>query len=141
MNQVDEILGFRVYYDELCPLPAHVIGLWRWKRIIVGPKFWALSFIEQRAVLFHEAKHAITFDLDKRLLNVFFYRTKRGERLVAEQEFAADRFAAECGHGIGMVRFLHRCCGVKQAYGPSAEERLERLTHTLREALHVAHAA
>lgn len=141
MKVVDEVLGFKVYYDERQRLPARISGPWLWKRIIVGPSYWRLSFIEQRAVLFHEAKHAITFDNDKRLLNVIFYASERGRRLVAEQEFAADRFAAECGHAIGMMQFLHRCREVKQAYGPPAEERIARLSQCLRESLHVAHAA
>lgn len=123
-------LGVPVYYDpELKPI-SDSRGLWRWKKIVLGPKFLGLPDREKAAVLLHEVGHCKLHHLEKRISMVWLvlFSPKRLLRLCMEQEHEADRFAARRGYGDDLARLFARTIGNGPGpFHPDRESRITRL--------------
>ena len=123
-------LGIPVFYDPKLKNISDSRGLWRWKKIVVGPAFFRLDEREAGAVLLHEAGHVKLRHLEKRLtmLWLVLISPQKLLRICVEQEFEADRFAARCGYGADLTRLFHRLAREPQMFHPSLDERIARLT-------------
>lgn len=118
-------LGIPVRYDAHLKIISDSRGIWRWQEIVVGPLFTAFPPREQQAILLHEAGHCKMRHVEHRLLALLAPWTI--PRLCREQEFAADRFAAECGFGADLARAFLRLKAPATALHPPVEERIGRL--------------
>ena len=54
------------------------------------------------------------------------------------QELAADRFAAENGYGVDMLKFIRRFETESGEFYPSRHERVAHLLQRIKEQFHVA---
>lgn len=108
--KLEPCLGIPVLYDEKLPLISESRGVWRWKKIVVGPAFLAFPPREQQAMLLHEVGHCKLRHLERRCLAalvLLFWPPALG-RYCQRQEFQADRFAAACGYGPDLARAFLR---------------------------------
>lgn len=95
------------------------------KRVIVGALHSKLPISQQFAVEMHEVAHCHFHHIEKRwlclLMNPWNY-----SRLCKQQEFDADRYAAERGHAQGLIDFL-RDENEESFLYPSHSERRQHL--------------
>ena len=126
------ICGVPVRHDPDSKLIADARGIWPLKWIAVGNGWFKLPFAEQRAVLLHEAGHALKLHLEVRLLFLPLFWTGWVQQLACRQELVADRFAVENGGGHDLLRFLTRCPGnARGPFHPSAHERQQHLSQLI----------
>lgn len=135
MNQAPpppECLGIPVRYQPTFKGISDSRGLWRWKKIVIGPAFTAFPAREQAAILLHEAGHCKLFHLEKRIARLWLllWRPSRLSAYCAQQEFEADRFAAGCGYGADLARAFSRLAVSDSILHPPIALRIERLTHS-----------
>jgi len=136
-NQIDVIEGVPVIYDVNSLFLADARGVLWWKKIVVGPRWLALSWREAHAVLLHEAKHCLDEHLAKRILMVPIFWTEFGQRICREQELACDAFATECGYGVELMQVVRRFYShAPGPFYPPVDERCARMNRVLREASH-----
>jgi hypothetical protein len=136
--RINPCLGVPVEFDEkMRDVVSEARGLWRWKKIVIGPSVRIFSPAELEAILLHEVGHCKARHLERRIaaLWLLFFNPKRLRRLCVEQEFEADSFVAMCGKGPALASAFMRL----QAHGressssalhPSLEERIKRLSLT-----------
>jgi Zn-dependent protease with chaperone function len=139
-NSMTQCMGVPVRFDEDLPYISDSRGLWRWKEIVVGPSYFALTAREKQAVLAHEAGHCKLLHLEKRILRLWLLVMPK--RLLAychQQEYQADQFAKACGYGAAMISLLERVALVQSEggaaqtqlvgslYHPPLQSRIERL--------------
>ena len=103
-----------------------------WNTIQKGSLFHTLSPREQEAVLAHERGHITHRHAWERLVWIVTLRALRKPEaffaMCEAQEFEADRYAVQCGHGPGLVSFLGRGKLHAKSIGyPTARERLEAI--------------
>lgn len=129
----DSVLGIPVIFDPFSPLHADSRGLWKWKRIAIGPAYFQLSDAQQIAVLFHEACHCLKFHLEKRILALplLLFRPGFCFRLCQQQELEADTFAAEHGHGKALLSMLTQTDRESGPFYPRLEERIASLKEAI----------
>lgn len=120
-------LGIPVRYDPGMREISEARGLWRWREIVVGPKFTAFPPREGQAFLLHEAAHCKMRHLEKRLLWMLL-TPWRIARVCRAQEFEADRFVWHCGYGPDLARGFARILPTKSPLHPPLHERIARLT-------------
>jgi Zn-dependent protease with chaperone function len=119
-----------VLYDPELKNISDSRGIWRWKKIVVGPSFLRLDEREAGAVLLHEAGHCKLRHLEKRLtmLWLVLVSPKRLLRICLEQEYEADRFAAKCGYGNDLIRLFNRMSAQSPGpFHPELGSRIARL--------------
>jgi Zn-dependent protease with chaperone function len=128
-TKLQPCLGIPVYYDPKLKNISDSRGIWRWKKIVVGPSFNRLDDREAGAVLLHEAGHCKLRHLEKRLkmLWLVLISPQKLLRICLEQEFEADRFAARCGYGNDLIRLFHRLAEQPAPFHPKMSERIARL--------------
>lgn len=122
-------LGIPVVYDVSMNTISEARGMWRWRKIFVGPAFLAFPPREQQAILLHEVGHLKLRHLERRLfaaLLLIFWPPSLA-RLCVAQEFEADRFARGCGYGADLARAFARVKSSPSPLHPSKEERIARL--------------
>lgn len=123
-----EIRGVPVVYDEHSPELAHAAGVWPFKRIVVGPEWFALEAEEQAAILMHEVYHCRALHMEVRWLLFPFCWTRFAREIGKRQEFAADRYAAREGYQHELVMFLARHGrGPTSPFHPSTWDRIDSL--------------
>lgn len=129
-----EVLGIPVYLDRGFKHVCKATGLWRWKRIVVGPLLWRLTERERQAVLIHEAAHCKLFHLEKRILWAWLalFAPRKLMEMCYEQEYQADRYAAAAGYGLDLVAFFNKLKQgeVEVDFHPPLAARIERLMGT-----------
>lgn len=126
--RIDPCLGIPVIFDSRVETFAESRGLFRWKRIFLGPRFLSLPPREQQALLLHEAGHCKLHHLEKRILACLTFWPPKVLKLCVIQEFQADRFTAGCGYGRDLVNFLLRFKDHKAGpFHPPQAERVRRL--------------
>lgn len=105
-------------------------GLWRWKKIVVGPTFTRFPPREQAAMLLHEVGHCKLYHLEKRLLRLWrlLWHPSQLAAYCMQQEFEADRFVSGCGYGADLARAFSRLTEGNAALHPPLSLRIERLT-------------
>lgn len=106
-------------------------GIWRWKKIVVGPPFTRFPPREQQAILLHEVGHAKLKHVEQRLLAAWkiILAPLAFARLAVQQEHQADAFARGCGYGPDLARALARCSvGPVESLHPNTLDRIARLT-------------
>lgn len=111
-------------------------GIWRWTEIVVGRAFDYFSSREQQAILLHEAGHIKLHHGAQRIrwLWLVLFSPRRFADLCVEQEFQADRFAANCGYGSDLASALSRLkTGSSGSLHPNSVERIARLLACSRE--------
>ena len=123
-------LGIPVRFDAKYTGILDSRGLWRWKKIFVGPAFLAFPPREQQALLLHEVGHCKLKHLEKRLRSLWllFWRPRALAVLCRAQELEADRFAAACGYGAELAEAFRRMKHVDSPLHPHISERIARLT-------------
>ena len=124
------ILGIRIVIDRQMTRIADSRGVWPFKRIAVGLRWFALPDKERSAVLYHEAGHCKLFHLEKRILMLIglFVRPALVREWAQAQELEADEFAAKHGYGVELLRVIERFRGESDGmFYPSFEERAQRL--------------
>lgn len=123
-------LGIPVFYDPDLKNISDSRGLWRWKKILIGPLFLRLSEREAGAALLHEAGHCKLRHLEKRLTMAWLVliSPQRLLRFCLDQEHEADRFAAQCGYGADLAGLFARMEQQKGWFHPKLSERIARLT-------------
>ncbi len=136
--RINPCLGVPVEFDEkMRDIVSEARGLWRWKKIVIGPSIQIFSPSEREAILLHEVAHCKARHLERRIgaLWLLLVNPRRLARLCLEQEFEADSFVAACGKGPALASAFLRL----QAHGressssalhPSLAERIERLSRT-----------
>lgn len=104
-----------------------------WGTIQLGNEFFKLPLLEQLAVYAHEQGHLHHWHAWKRLwkiLTLGFLDWEACMAWSAGQELEADRYAAERGHGPGLVSFLLRLEPDVESEGyPTPRQRIEALRH------------
>lgn len=128
-----KVCGIPVVLDPALPRLAVARGLWPFKRIEVGPAWFALTPEERIAVLYHEAGHCKAWHMELRalLLPLLFITPQRHQRWCREQEFFCDRFAAALGWGWPLAVTLCRTRVPDHPLYPSNAERVARLKEYL----------
>ena len=128
-TQLTPCLGIPVFYDPDLKNISDSRGLWRWKKIIVGPQFKNLSEREAGAVLLHEAGHCKLRHLEKRISMAWLMLTspQRLLNLCLAQEYEADAFAARCGYGNDLARLFARMQQGQGPFHPELASRISRL--------------
>lgn len=124
---MSEVMGIPIEIDHKLSTVSRIKGIWPFRRIVVGPKYFVLGDHEKTAVLLHEVAHCQRWHLEMRFALLPVCWMKAIQRLCREQEFTADRFAAECGYAEELSAVLRR---LKQPHGPlypSNDERIARL--------------
>ncbi len=122
-------LGIPVVYDPGLKNISDSRGIWRWKKIVIGPNFAKLSEREQGAVLLHEAGHCLLRHLEKRLTMTWLVLVNPEKllRLCINQEYEADQFAAVRGYGDGLVKLFCRMENADGTFHPELSSRIARL--------------
>ncbi len=115
--------GFEVYYDPNTDQLAHAAGLFRRKRLVVGPIWWNLRSRERHAVLLHEVGHCIYRHLEVRVALIPLFWTAWVARLAQRQELQADAFVREQGYGADLMAVLRRYESEQGEFYPSIDER------------------
>lgn len=126
---VPECLGIPVHYRETFTGISDSRGLWKWKKIVVGPVFTRFPPREQAAILLHEAGHCKLFHVEQRLRGLWrvFVGPEALVTLCREQELAADRFVAGCGYGADLARVLSRLSPSHSPFHPAHAVRIAAL--------------
>lgn len=122
--------GIPVYYDQnLTRYTCQVRGLWSFRKIVFGPELFAFPFMEQSALLEHEAAHCTLRHLEKRIAHLWmlFTSPRALSELCIEQEFEADRRTAMRGYGEALASALARHPRPAWPLHPSSAERIARL--------------
>ncbi len=124
-------LGIPVHYSERLRVICESRGIWRWKKIVVGPDFTQFPPREKMAFLLHEAGHCKLHHVEKRLLNLWWLLIwpRRLVRLCVEQEHQADLFVKNCGYGADLARAFSRLVEMEKTLHPPIKERIARLTN------------
>lgn len=124
-------MGIPVVYDPgMSGTISDSRGLWRWKKIFVGPSLRAFPPREQQALLIHEVGHCKMFHLERRLLwaCVLIFWPPALARYCKTQEHQADLFTAHCGYGPDLARaFMRLRSDGGGPLHPSTSERIARL--------------
>ena len=124
-------MGIPVIYDPAMENPiSNCRGIFRWKKIFVGPAFMRFPPREQAALLIHEVGHCKMFHLEKRILAALalVFWPPALVRLCNAQEFQADLFAAHCGYGRDLANaFLRVQSAEPIPLHPPIAERIARL--------------
>lgn len=138
MTRAPDCLGVAVYFDaKLTDNYALASGIGRWARVRIGTPLAQLPPREQQAVLMHEIGHVKLRHMEKRLLNLWrIFWPPSLLRYCRNQEFEADRFAADYGYRVEMMQSIMR---IERAlklekrhedaghWHPSLKERIARL--------------
>lgn len=128
--KINDCLGIPVRFSRRLRVISDSRGIWRWKRIVVGPSFLSFPPREQQAILLHEVAHCKLRHLEERLKSLWklIFGPSELFALCREQEFQADRFVAACGFGPELVQAFLRV-GPRPAdpIHPPLQERIERL--------------
>ena len=121
--------GVPVVFDPRQRTISEARGIWRWKKIFVGPQFLGFDDREQQALLLHELGHCKLRHLEKRLLRLWLIVIpSRLRALCVEQEFEADLFAARCGFGPALAGvFMRLRAHDDSPLHPELQSRIERL--------------
>ncbi len=116
--ELDPCMGIPVVYDPQMTTISDSRGLFRWKKIFIGPTLRSFPPREQQAMLIHEVGHCKLRHLERRLLAavVLIFWPPALARYCQAQEYQADRFAAHCGYGPALARAFLRLRSV--APGP-----------------------
>src|SRR5271154_6050423 len=121
-----EIFGIPIIYDPYSPHVAMARGLWFNRKIVVGPKWTMMDQRTAHAVALHEARHCLSFHMEKRVLGfsilcapalllpikitlaliLFFALFALVEEWFSRQELEADRFAVDAGYGVELLRWV-----------------------------------
>ncbi len=136
--RLNPCLGIPVEFDEkMRDIVSEARGVWRWKKIVVGPSIAVFPPSEREAILLHEVAHCKARHLERRIgaLWLLLVNPRRLARLCIEQEFEADSFVVASGKGPELASaFLrlqaHGRASSSSALHPSLAERIERLSHT-----------
>lgn len=94
-----KILGIPVIYDADLPILSDSSGIWRWKKIFVGPYFYRLSERQQGAVLLHEAGHCKMLHVEKIILHALL-RPRLIWAVIAASIEASRRFELQTREAI-----------------------------------------
>jgi Zn-dependent protease with chaperone function len=127
---LDPCLGIPVTFDPALKTISDSRGLWRWKRIFVGPSFRSFPPREQAAMLLHEVGHCKLRHLERRIFAALYliFWPPALARYCQRQEFQADLFAAHCGYGADLAHAFMRLRSVAGGpLHPPTEERISRL--------------
>lgn|SRR5512135_1825450 len=138
MNEyIEKFLGLQIVQTGDKSVLAEAHGIWPKKRIVVGPAFDRLPYLEKIAALLHETHHCRCLHMEIRILLIPFCWMKWVQGLAQRQEFACDKFAYDNGFGAEMLRLLSRMqrSGGSEFY-PSINERCERLVNLLQRSTH-----
>lgn len=130
-QKIEKCLGIEVRFDPKARVVSDSRGLWRWKKIVVGPDFLRLPPAEQQAILVHEVGHCKMRHLEKRIASLWLllWSPTRLIQLCHEQEFQADRYAAGCGYGSALAQALGRFHSTGSGFWhPALAERIARLS-------------
>ena len=121
--------GIVVRFDEDFPGVAESRGIWPFKRIVVGARFFHMHGSTQRAVLLHEAGHCKLFHMERRILALpaLFLNPGFANDLCVRQELQADKFAADKGFGVELLALIRRMEGDHGRFYPSRERRIAQL--------------
>ena len=136
--RLNPCLGLPVEFDEkMCDIVSEARGVWRWKKIVVGPSIAIFPPSEREAILLHEVAHCKGRHLERRIgaLWLLLVSPRRLARLCVEQEFEADSFVAACGKGPALASAFIRLQANGRASSssvlhPSLAERIDRLSRT-----------
>ena len=122
-------IGVPVKYDARYAGISDSRGLWRWKKIVVGPAFATFDDREKQAILLHEVGHCKMRHLEKRLRSLWmiFVRPFALVQLCIEQEYEADRFVRSLGYGADLARAFSRLRAETSLLHPPVSERIHRL--------------
>ena len=108
------------------PLVARSVSFFWYKRIYLGNKWDRLPTEQRDAVIAHELGHCLKHHTEWRALALFFPFFIPS--LCRHQEFEADAYACEQGHGPA----LHKLLGyeaMRGPYHPTNFERRQKLVH------------
>ena len=127
--KIDPVLGIEVVFDEGLANICDSRGIFRWKKIVVGPTFLSFPPREQQALLLHEVGHCKLKHLEKRLARLWllFWSPRRLAEMCIEQEFEADRFVAAIGLGGALAQAFGRIKATPDPFHPPVTERIARL--------------
>ena len=87
------------------PIIACAISFGFWHRILIGRQFDSFPSDQRAAIIAHEEGHIAGAHTEQRILMLLFL-PMFFTWLCRRQEFAADRYAADCGHVEGLSRLL-----------------------------------
>lgn len=144
------VFGIPVRVNPDLRFPAQAVGFWWNRRIEINPTFTKYPPELQMASLAHEAKHCLSMHFELRLLLTLLMfvpplvvlpwqyiaaAAATGAVFLAallishKQEYDADEFAHEQGHGDGMLNVLARGTdqGKHDDFHPSHHKRILRL--------------
>ena len=139
--EIAPCMGIPVIYRERAPYACYTIFLWPFQRIVVSRDFMRLSPRQKMALLLHEVGHCKGHHLFWRLI-MFWRFVFSPAKLLAycqEQEFEADRFAAERGFGADLIALYRQMKDPEswelRLFHPTFRDRVARI-----EQFHRAHA-
>lgn len=123
------VQGIPVRYDEKFAGISDSRGLWRWKRIYIGPAFLHFPPREQVALLLHEVAHCKLYHLEKRLARIWLalFGTQELFDYCQAQEYEADRYVLMCGYGVELAQAFLRVNERPDPLHPPRSERIARL--------------
>lgn len=152
---VEPVMGIPIRFDPSVKGVAEAHGFGRWVEIRVNQSFFKLPPAMAEAVLVHEAKHCRSFHREQRyvllalmvapvlllpwqfiLAALLFMGTAVFIWWWSErQEYDADRFAFERGHGQALAQFISLMCQHQQGdfFHPSHHDRTARLEKLMKE--------
>lgn len=132
MDKPDSVLGIKVKLDPSIPGLAKARGIWPFRRIYIGQRWYMLTDRQQMAVLMHEAGHCKMFHLEKRVAMRWLspIRSSWVLKICMEQEFEADEFAAQQGYGLALIEILNELDLVTTPSNSSFGERASRILAT-----------
>ena len=116
-------------FDPDCRNISQVHGFWRPGKIVVGPNFFRLNEFEQGAVLVHEVGHLELGHARARwrLWWWLLIYPRSFREMCIEQEYEADRYAAERGYAAGLASIYSRIEHAEGLLHPPIAARLQRL--------------
>lgn len=123
------VAGIPVDIDVRQAATACARGLWPFKRIVVGLKWYALPVDQRVAVLYHEAGHCRLFHLEKRILALplLLVAPRLAAAIARRHELASDRYAAQAGFAAPHIAYLEEAHADDSDFYPSREERISSL--------------
>ena len=129
VGELPRVMGHRVLYRESCEHISCVHGFWRPGKIVVGPMFNRLTPFEQGAVLVHEVGHLELGHPRQRWRRWWWLIVKPAafRAMCIEQEYEADRFAAERGYGPALVSIYARIENASGLLHPPVQARIAKL--------------
>ena len=109
---------------------ARSFAIFGFKRVFIGSKFYNLPNDQQRAVIAHELGHIRLghHAVRRWVAPLALICTPFRKALYRTQEFEADDFATECGHGKALCSFLSQNNEFEGEY-PKNVARIERIVH------------